>query len=212
MSKTATVYDPQEERANIITHAIGTGLCLIGGVYLVSQAGASGVPVRIWGTLVFSVCLFLLYLASTLYHSTQDPVRRVRMRTLDHVSIYLQIAGSYTPFLLWFMESVWARNYLILMWSIALTGSVFKLFFTGKFRLVSTLAYLVMGWMVIFIGGPIFSGVQPETLWWLVAGGAAYTLGAVFYMWRKLRFHHAIWHVFTLIGSACHWWAVLLEV
>ncbi|TAE48190.1 MAG: hemolysin III family protein [Bacteroidetes bacterium] len=212
MSKTATVYDPQEERANIFTHAFGAGLCLIGGIYVVGKAGAGGDPLRIWGALVFSVCMFLLYLSSTLYHSTRNPVRRVKMRTLDHVSIYLQIAGTYTPFLLWFMEPVWARNSLILMWSIALTGSIFKLFFTGKFRLVSTVAYIVMGWMILFIGGPIFSGVQSGTLWWLIAGGAAYTLGAGFYMWRKLRFHHAIWHVFTLLGSACHWVAVVREV
>ena len=201
-----------EERINAITYGLGVILSLLGVPFLMYAAFVHGRPVHIWGAGIFSASLVLMYILSTTYHSVHHPEKKRLWQILDHIGIYYLIAGSYTPFLLFFVEEPSRTIYLGIMWGIALAGTVFKLFFTGKFEYLSTGLYLLMGWMVIFIGEPVFRGLSVEGLTWLFLGGAGYTFGVLFFLWRSLRFHHAIWHVFVLIGSTCHffavWWAL----
>ncbi len=202
----------KEELANSLTHGFGVLLGFIGVPILVSLAVFKGESQHIWAVSIYSVSLLMVYVVSTLYHSFQNQeVKRV-LRVIDHISIYFLIAGSYTPFILIYMDGMNGYAILALIWSIALAGTLFKVFFTGKFNILSTISYLGMGWMALFVGKPIFSGIPSEGLIWLVIGGAAYSLGVIFYLWQKLRYHHAIWHLFVLTGSISHYIAVFYSL
>lgn len=202
----------KEELANSLTHGVGILLGFIGVPILVSLAVFKGEATHIWAVSIYSVSLLMVYVVSTLYHSFQhQEVKRV-LRVMDHISIYFLIAGSYTPFILIYMNGVSGYWILGLIWAIALAGTLFKIFFTGKFNLLSTLSYLGMGWMALFIGKPIFAHIPFEGFIWLVIGGAAYSLGVIFYLWQKLRYHHAIWHLFVLLGSISHYIAIFYSI
>jgi hemolysin III len=149
-----------------------------------------------------------LYAASTLYHSATDPVRRARLRIFDHAAIYVLIAGTYTPFTLLVLPSPIGTILLAAVWLMAVAGIIIKLFFTGRFKLFSTLMYVSMGWLIVFAFNPLLESMEPHGLQWLLAGGIAYTVGAVLYSIKKLPFNHAIFHVFVLAGTFCHFIAV----
>jgi hemolysin III len=152
--------------------------------------------------------MMTLYLASTLYHSAKNPDRRHRLNVFDHASIYLLIAGTYTPFVLVTLRGPWGWSLFGVVWAAAIGGIIFKIFYTGRFDLVSTIAYVVMGSIVVVAIKPLMANLSLPGLYWLLAGGVSYIVGAVLYMLRKMPFHHAVFHLFVLLGSFCHFWAI----
>jgi hemolysin III len=201
-------YPPAEERINIVSHATGLLLSIAGLLALVARALQLGNSWYLVSVSVFAISLIALYTASVAYHSARDPVLRTRLRTLDHATIYVLIAGTYTPFALVTLQG--AAGWLLfgVVWGMALTGIVLKLFFTGRYKLISTLMYVFMGWLIVFFIKPLIANFPASGLAWLLAGGIAYTLGAVLYSIPKVPFHHAIFHVCVVLGSVCHFVAV----
>lgn len=183
-----------------------------GGGVLVTLAAVRGDAWQIVGASIFVAGLALLYVASTLYHAARSAVAKRRLKVFDHCAIYLLIAGTYTPFTLVGLRGAWGWTLFGLVWGCAVSGVVFKCFFTGRFRLVSTLCYVAMGWLAMIAVGPMVRALSPVIVGWLFLGGAAYTVGCVFYLNRRLRFSHAIWHLFVLVGSVSHFVAVFFQV
>jgi len=202
----------REEIVNALTHGLGATAALAGGAVLITLAAIHGDRWQLVGAIVFGVCLLLLYLASTLYHAIQHPVAKGRLKVLDHCAIYLLIAGTYTPFTLVGLRGPWGWGLFAAIWSLALAGVVFKLFSTGRFKRLSTLIYIAMGWLVIVAIKPLLAATDAWTFGWLLAGGICYTLGTVFYHRPSLRYSHAIWHLFVIAGSVCHYVAVMAQV
>ena len=198
----------REEYANVLTHGLGAILSLVALYLMVRYAAREHEAKLIVGVSVFGGSLLLLYLMSTLYHIFQDPALKHVFRILDHSSIYLLIAGSYTPFTLVFLDGALGKGFLILIWSLALCGVIFKVFFVKHFNLVSTGLYVGMGWLAIFAMKPLIEAAPTGAIVWLAAGGLLYTLGVIFYLWRRLPYNHAIWHLFVMGGSFSHFCAV----
>jgi len=148
--------------------------------------------------------MILLYAASTFYHRETEPARRARLKIIDHATIYVLIAGTYTPFTLITLSEGIGLIIFSISWGMALVGIILKLFFIGKYKLISTLMYVFMGWMIVFAIQPLIDSLDPEGMQWLIAGGLAYTVGAIFYSIKKISFNHAIFHLFVLIGTFCH--------
>jgi hemolysin III len=201
----------REEVASLLTHAAGV---LIGIVALVVMLVlADGSPVKLVSAVVFGVSLVLLYGSSTLYHFFTAPHWKARFQTLDHVCIYLLIAGSYTPFTLITLKGPWGWSLFAAVWSMALAGVFLKTLGKGrKDHWLSTALYLLMGWLVLVAIVPLARNLPVAGMAWLTAGGLAYTIGVIFFAWRRLPFNHAIWHLFVLAGSVCHVLAVCLFV
>ena len=197
-----------EEVANQISHGIGWILGLFASPYLLYLASESQIKYALISVIIYCFSLFLVYTSSTLYHSAYRLSVRRKLRVFDHISIYFLIAGSYTPFILMYLRTPKGYTVLTLLWTMVLIGSVFKLFFTHKFKLVSTIAYLIMGWIGIFIHEPLAKNVPLDSILWIKVGGAFYTSGIVFYLWKRLKQNHFIWHLFVLAGSAAHFVAV----
>ena len=202
----------QEERASALTHGVGALAALAGGAVLVALASITGDGWQLAAAIVFSVCLLLLYIASTLYHAVQQPRAKSALKVFDHCAIYLLIAGTYTPFTLVGLRGEVGRNLFIAIWSLAAAGIGFKLFFTGRFKLLSTAVYVAMGWLVLLAIKPVMAALDTWTFGWLLAGGVSYTLGTVFYHRPSMRYSHAVWHLFVVSGSVCHYIAVLAQV
>jgi len=161
---------------------------------------------------LYAAGMIALYAASTAYHSAIQPDRRRRLRIVDHAAIYLLIAGTYTPFALLVLKGTVGWVIFAVSWSMAALGVILKLFFTGRYSLLSTLLYVFMGWIIIFTIKPLINSLSTDGLYWLVAGGVAYTVGALVYMVKKIPLNHAIFHLFILIGSVCHFIAVYVYV
>ncbi len=205
-------YSPIEEKINIASHAFGFVLSVVALVLLVVHASQHGNAWHIVSFSIFGVSLVILYAASTLYHSAKDPVLRNRLRIVDHATIYILIAGTYTPFTLVILDGFAGWTIFGVSWGMALIGIVLKIFFTGKYDLLSTLMYVFMGWIIVFAIEPLIHNLSSHGLFWLVAGGIAYTLGAVLYSIKQIKFNHAIFHMFVLTGSACHFISVYFYV
>jgi hemolysin III len=203
---------PREEFANALTHGVGAVAAAIGAVVLAVLAAMYGNGWQLAGAIVFGTALVLLYVASTLYHSSTDRVVRGRYKVFDHCAIFVLIAGTYTPFTLVGLRGDGGWRLFATIWALAAAGVVFKLFFTGRFKGLSTAIYLAMGWMVVTAAGPFLRNVPFDTTLWLLGGGIAYSVGTVFYLSRRIPFAHAIWHGFVLVGSACHFVAVAQQV
>ena len=201
-----------EEFFNSLTHGAGAFLSVACLTIMVIFASLHGSARHIVGCSVFGASLVLLYTASTLYHSTRSPHLKHIFKTLDHACIYLLIAGTYTPFTLVTLQGGWGWTLLGVVWGIAIVGIVFKIFFVYRFRTAATIAYILMGWLAVFAIKPLLAGLSAAGLAWLVAGGLFYTVGALFYLMKRLPYSHAIWHVFVLGGSLCHFFAVLFHV
>src|SRR5690606_34794535 len=201
-----------EEVASALTHGVGALASVAGGAVLVTFAALQGDVWQLLSAIVFSITLFLLYTSSTLYHSVRRQVARARLRVADHCAIYLLIAGTYTPFTLVTLRGPWGWSLFGVVWALAVGGVVFKLFSTGRLKRLSTAIYLGMGWLVVVAVRPFVEAVPLETLLWLLAGGLAYTMGTAFYHCRRIPFSHAVWHLFVLAGSACHFIAVASQV
>lgn len=202
----------REEFANALTHGLGATAALAGGAVLITLAALYGDGWQLASAIVFGTSLLLLYVASTLYHAAQHPVTKGRLKVFDHCAIYLLIAGTYTPFTLIGLRGPWGWSLFAAIWTLALAGVVFKLFYTGRFKLLSTAIYITMGWLVVVAIKPLLGALDGWTLGWMFAGGAFYTLGTVFYHRPSLPYSHAIWHLFVLGGSVCHYVAVMAQV
>lgn len=207
-----TYYGPTEERINIMSHAMALLLSIAGLLALVTRALLYGNAWHLVSFSVFAISLIALYTASTAYHSTREPTLRVRLRTVDHATIYVLIAGTYTPFTLVTLQGSAGWLLFGITWGMAVTGIVLKLFFTGRYNQVSTLMYVFMGWLIVFFIKPLMAQFPAAGLAWLLAGGISYTLGAVLYSIPKVPFHHAIFHLFVVLGSFCHFIAIYAYV
>jgi hemolysin III len=205
-------YSPLEERINIISHSIGLMLSIFALVVLVRHASVHGNVWHIVSFAIFGASLISLYAASTLYHSARNPELRRRLRIIDHSTIYILIAGTYTPYALITLSGPTGWILFACSWGMALTGIILKLFHTGKYNLISTLMYVFMGWIIVFAIKPLINNLSSEGLFWLVTGGMAYTTGAILYSIKKIKFNHAIFHLFVLIGSFSHFISVYFYV
>lgn len=202
----------KEEIANSVTHGIGLLLSVAGLAVLVVLAAFKGSVWQIVSCTLYGVTLVFLYAASTLYHSVESPRLKRTLKLIDHSSIYLLIAGTYTPFTLVNLRGHGGWTLFGLVWGLSLLGILFKVFFVDRFKIVSTTVYLMMGWLVVIVLKPLLELVPSSAISLLLAGGVSYTVGVVFFAWRKLPYGHAIWHVFVLAGSLCHYFAVLFYV
>ncbi|MDI7741857.1 hemolysin III family protein [Lysinibacillus fusiformis] len=192
----------KEELWNAITHGVGLFISIPSCVLLILLAVQSGSAIQIVSYSVFGSSLVLLFLMSTLLHSMPEKYKRF-FSILDHSSIYILIAGSYTPFLLIAIDGVLGIVLLCIIWSIAVFGVVFKCLFIHRFETFSLILYIAMGWLIIFAIKPIYQFIQFDGLTVLLAGGLLFTFGSIFYAWRKLPYNHAIWHLFVIAGCAC---------
>ena len=207
-----TYYDKKEERFNVISHAVGLVLSIAALVLLVVFASKYGSIKHIVSFSIYGASLILLYSASTMYHYVQSPKLRYRLNILDHAAIYVLIAGTYTPFTLVVLKGWVGWTIFGVSWGLALLGVILKLFFIGKYDKLSTIAYVLMGWLIIFAIKPLVNNLPLEGLIWLLAGGLLYTIGAILYSIRSMKYNHAVFHIFVLLGSFCHFIAVFFHV
>jgi hemolysin III len=201
-----------EELANSITHGIGLVLSVAGFAVLLVFAILRGGALQIASCAVYGSTLVCVYAASTLYHALPSPRMKRALKIFDHCAIYLLIAGTYTPFTLVTLRGGWGWSLFAIVWALAMAGIVFKVWFIDHFPILSTVLYLAMGWIAVVAIKPLLSSIPAHGLYWLVAGGVLYSIGVAFFAARRLRFGHAIWHVFVIAGSACHYVAVLFYV
>lgn len=207
-----TFYNPKEEKINVVSHFVGLLLSVAALVLLVVKASLFGNAWHIVSYSIYGLSLIVLYLASTLYHNAKNPQKRAKLNIFDHAAIYVLIAGTYTPFTLVTLNGTVGWVLFGLTWGAALAGIVFKLFFFGKYDRLSTVMYVLMGWMVVFAMKPLLENLSAQGLFWLIMGGLFYTVGAVFYAQRKLKFNHAIFHIFVLLGSLSHFISIYFFV
>ncbi len=199
-----------EEKANSLSHGLGFLLALAAAPVLIVSAARHGDAANIVGVSVFAVTMILLYFSSALYHALPPGQAKLRCAKIDHGAIYLFIAGSYTPFALGVLHGAWGWTLFGLIWGLAGIGLALKAFNRLSHPILSTGLYLAMGWLVVIAAVPLLERVAPAGLTWLVAGGVTYTAGVVFYLTdARLKFGHFIWHLFVMVGTACHFFAVL---
>jgi hemolysin III len=203
-----STYSVKEELANIITHAIGILLGIVFFVALLIQAISYGNIWHIISYSIFSISLVLLYTSSTTYHFIKDPGLKSAFRKVDHSAIYLLIAGSYTPFLLVSLRDSVGWHLFAIVWLFALIGIIVKIFTRIKSKWASAIIYIIMGWLVVIAYRQVIDSVPNQSIIYLAIGGLFYTLGVLFYVWKNLNYHHAIWHLFVLAGSTSHFLAV----
>jgi hemolysin III len=201
-----------EELANAVTHGVGLGLSIVAFVVLLVLAALRGTPWHIVACAIYGSTLVCLYAASTLYHAVPVPRFKRALRIFDHSAIYLLIAGTYTPFLLVNLRGGWGWSLFGIVWGLAVAGIVFKFWFVERFGFLSTAVYVGMGWLVVIAAKPVFAHVGRMSLALLLVGGLFYTAGIIFYASKRIPFAHAIWHLFVLGGSTCHYFAVLQSV
>lgn len=197
-----------EEIANFVSHTAGAGLAILGFIMLIIRASwYNNIPALI-SYIIFSLGLMVLYTMSSIYHGLKPSKAKNVFEILDHSSIYFLIAASYTPFLVLGLKSNMGITLLVIQWVICIIGITFKAFFTGKFKGISTIVYLIMGWMIVFSWNELIAKISPISLGFLITGGLLYSLGTVFYMWKVCKFNHMIWHIFVILGSIAHYVAV----
>ena len=203
-----TLRSVEEEIANVLTHGVGLGLAVAGWCVLLVFAAIEGSAWSIVGCSIYGATLVMLYAASTFYHSVTSPRWKPTLRLCDHVCIFLLIAGTYTPFLLTTLRGPWGWTLLALVWACAIAGILFKLYAAGRFRSVSAMPYLGMGWLALLAVKPMVQLMPVGGIAWLLGGGLFYSAGTLFYRRDHNRFYHAVWHIFVLLGSVCHFCAV----
>lgn len=203
------VFSRKEEIANSITHGIGALLSIPALVLLILFASRFGTVWHIVSFTLFGVTMLLLYLSSTFVHALPQGRAKDLFEILDHSSIYFFISGTYTPFLFLAVKGWLGWTLFGIVWGLAIAGTVFKCFFVKRFLVISTLLYVVMGWLIVFAWKPLVVNIDTLGLSLLITGGVLYTVGSVFYVWRGFTYHHAVWHLFVLGGTAAHFFSVL---
>lgn len=197
---------------NIVLHAIGFALSIVALIFLILHASIYGGLLHIVSFSIFGISLCVLYAASSLYHSSTDLDKRSRLKIFDHASIYVLIAGTYTPYTLVTLAGRTGWIIFGVAWGAAIIGITLKLFFTGRYSIVSTIMYVVMGWIIVFAIKPLINSLPSEGLLWLFGGGLAYTIGAILYSIKRIKYNHAIFHILVLIGSFCHFISIYYYV
>jgi hemolysin III len=205
-------YSKGEEIANSVTHGIGVIVSIAGLVLLIVFSALYGNAWHVVSSSIYGASLLILYLSSTLYHSLQGQRAKSFFRILDHSSIFILIAGTYTPFTLVSLRGPWGWTIFGLIWGLTLAGIFFKVFFINRFSVLSTVIYVLMGWMIVIAIKPVIEAVPPGGLILLVSGGLCYTIGLIFYAWKNLKYGHMIWHLFVIGGSVLHYFAVMFYV
>lgn len=206
---TRTQYSVKEEWANAITHALGCVFGIVGLVFLLEKSFSSNADMLTIGSMaVYGASIIVLFLASTLYHAIPAPSTKRFFKTIDHCAIYLLIAGSYTPFLLVSLRTPLAIGLMVVIWAIALIGIVMKIAFVYRFKRLSLVTYLLMGWLSLIVVYQLAMNIETGGLLLLALGGVIYSLGVVFYVSKRIPYNHAIWHLFVLAGCTCHFFAV----
>jgi len=202
-------YPEKEEKLNVLTHGFGLVLSIIAFPFLINKAIGFN---EFWDKasfIIYGMSLIILYGASTFYHASKKPKIRRKLNILDHCAIYVLIAGTYSPFCIVGLSSKLGWYMFIAVWFFAFVGIILKLFFTGKYERLSTLMYLVMGWQVVVFIKPLLNNLTSFELFYLILGGVFYSIGAIFYAIEKIKFNHAIFHVFVLLGSFSHFMAII---
>ncbi|MBL7740765.1 MAG: hemolysin III family protein [Chitinophagaceae bacterium] len=205
-------FSLKQEVIHSLIHAFGVLFGIISIPVLTALAARNGNVPGIIGAGVYGFCFLMLFTFSSLYHGIQHPQVKKVFEILDHISIYFLIAGTYTPFLLIFLWDSFGITLLSVLWGLTLAGIIFKIFFTGRFDIISVIIYLLMGWIMLAGGKKFFREIPADVLLFIVTGGALYTIGIVFYMRKGGGWHHAVWHFFVLVAAVCHYIAVLLAV
>ncbi len=201
-------YSREEEIANVVTHALGVLFGFVALPFTIIKVGKTDNVFSLIGVVVFCMGFVLMFLSSTLYHSMIEQEVKWSLKKLDHISIFIMIAGSYTPFILIYFMVPIGLTLLTAMWILVALGTIFKLYTTGKFRYISTMIYAAMGLAVFLISDKFFPLLPAHVFYYILLGGILYLLGIVFYLWKVVKYNHAIWHLFVLAGAICHWWAV----
>ena len=212
MAISSSTYDPKEEFWNVMTHGFGLLLSIAGLIVLVIYSGLYLSAKHIVGFSIYGVSLVVLYSASTTYHMAKKEKLRLRLNVFDHSAIYVLIAGTYTPITLITLQGSVGWSLFAVIWGLAIVGIVLKLFYTGRFDRLSTLIYVLMGWLAIVAIKPLLNNMPTEGLIWLLIGGLFYTVGAAFYLINSIKFNHVIFHVFVLFGSISHFICILFYV
>lgn len=207
----ALSYDAKEEKLNTLSHGLGTVLALIGGLMLLIKGHELNFAQQ-FGLAVYAASLVLLFAASTIYHHSRDEKKRQWYKKLDHTAIYYLIAGTYTPFLSIAIPTAKAQYLLIALWTIAALGTLFKLVFIHRFQKISLAAYLIMGWLAVLLMDDMQRYLPADCLKLLIAGGLAYSIGVLFYAAKKVRYTHAIWHIFVLMGAGLQFLSIYLYI
>jgi len=203
-------YLSSEERAHCLTHGVGMATSLVAIPWLIWTAVQYGDAWRLAGGIIFGLSALLLFTTSVLYHASRDPARRLTLRRFDHSAIYVLIAGTYTPFALGLMRGNWGWTLFAAVWTLALLGIAAKTTNLGfRFHKTSVVLYLLMGWLIVGFAGPAMRSLSSHELHWLAIGGLLYTAGVPFYLWKRQRYAHAVWHVFVLAGVVSHFVAIL---
>lgn len=207
-----TAIDKREEKINSLTHFPGIIFGLTAMPFLIIYAFYHARYNVTAGIIVYGICFLLVFTVSTLFHLQNSGKLRRILKKLDHISIFFMIAGTYTPFILIYVNNEFGMRLLTILWSLSALGTIFKIFFTGKLEILSVIIYLTMGWMCLSVAESFFGGMPFIVKALIIAGGALYTIGVVFYIWRLHTYHHAIWHIFVLVAAICHFTAVSLSV
>jgi hemolysin III len=212
MTQPGTEVRIRQERINSLIHALGILFGLICIPILITQAVKNGSPAGTVGASIYGFCFLMVFTFSTLYHGLQQQRIKRLMKIFDHISIFFLIAGTYTPFLLIYMNNNMGIALLVILWSLTVSGTLFKCFFTGRWEMLSTIVYLAMGWMLIVPGRDFFSNMPISVIAFILTGAGLYTIGVSFYIWEKRTYSHAVWHSFVLIAAICHYVAILIAV
>ena len=210
--KIINTFSKDEEIANAVSHMVGATLALISAVVLIMHGIKTKSPIVITSFAIFGAGLVIMYTVSSIYHALHNNKAKQVFQILDHSAIYILIAASYTPFLLLVVKSKAGYIIFFIQWLICIFGIAFKSLCVEKYVLFSTLLYIVMGWMIMFVWGDLIANISQQSLIQLFIGGILYTLGTIFYMWNWFKYHHFIWHIFVLLGSVAHFFAVYLLV
>ena len=210
--KIINTFSKDEEIANAVSHMVGATLALISAVVLIMHGIKTKSPIVITSFAIFGAGLVIMYTVSSIYHALHNNKAKQIFQILDHSAIYILIAASYTPFLLLVVKSKAGYIIFFIQWLICIFGIAFKSLCVEKYVLFSTLLYIVMGWMIMFVWGDLIANISQQSLILLFIGGVLYTLGTIFYMWNWFKYHHFIWHIFVLLGSVAHFFAVYLLV
>ena len=210
--KIINTFSKDEEIANAVSHMVGATLALISAVVLIMHGIKTKSAVVVTSFAIFGAGLVIMYTVSSIYHALHNNKAKQVFQILDHSAIYILIAASYTPFLLLVVKSKAGYIIFFIQWLICIFGIAFKSLCVEKYVLFSTLLYIVMGWMIMFVWGDLIANISQQSLILLFIGGVLYTLGTIFYMWNWFKYHHFIWHIFVLLGSVAHFFAVYLLV
>ncbi|NUQ82858.1 MAG: hemolysin III family protein [Bacteroidetes bacterium] len=205
-------YSLGEEIANSVTHGIGVALAIAGLVILIVVAAVNGTTIHVVSFTIFGVSLIALYLASTLYHAITNPRAKAFLKVVDHSAIFILIAGTYTPFMLAFVGGAWGWSIFGVIWGLAITGIILKLFLIHQMKWVSPVIYLGMGWLCVIAFPQIMNSIPNHSLILLFSGGLTYSLGVIFYVIKRIPYFHSVWHLFVLGGSIQHYLAIVLAV